>query len=165
MAQYILMLRHQVENLLEKIRPQWRALVSHLLWPNTLITCFQEQEKYKKERRISEIYLHDEEKLRRDFFFRRQKLDGWKYDIIEIEISYSHLDRLCSTIYSSISCFYMRKSLVILLLLCFDVTTDKHEFRSRIQRDHRITNGDGKNYYTKIWIMAKHCFIFRNDFY
>ena len=31
MAQYILMLRHQVENLLEKIRPQWRALVSHLL--------------------------------------------------------------------------------------------------------------------------------------
>ena len=86
MAQYILMLRHQVENLLEKIRPQWRALVSHLLWPNTLITCFQEQEKYKKERRISEIYLHDEEKLSRDFFFRRQKLDGWKYDIIEIEM-------------------------------------------------------------------------------
>ena len=61
--------------------------------------------------------------------------------------------------------FYMRKSLVILLLLCFDVTADKHEFRSRIQRNNRITNGNGKNYYTKIWIMAKHCFIFRNEFY
>ena len=31
MTQYILMLRQQVENLLEKIRPQWRAQVSHRL--------------------------------------------------------------------------------------------------------------------------------------
>ena len=32
LEQYILMLRHQVENLVEKLRPKWREQVSHYLW-------------------------------------------------------------------------------------------------------------------------------------
>ena len=57
---------------------------------------------------------------------------------------------LMQAIMPTMTCSYIVISLVILLLLCFDVTADKHEFRSRIQRNYRIINGYGTDYYTKV---------------